>query len=72
MSTTYSFVCDKCKQKVWAGQSTYIYQYDYIARFLHEHLGHNIRFLSDHATDESEDYEDVDSELEDKLENKDK
>ena len=62
MSITYSFVCDDCKVKCWAGQSTYIYGYDYIANFLYDHIGHKIRFLNDHHDDElSEDYIEVDT-----------
>lgn len=61
MSTTYSFVCDDCKEKVWAGQSTFIYKYDYIANFLHNHIGHNLRFLNDHVDDvKSESYKEID------------
>ena len=59
MSTTYSFVCDDCQVKCWAGQSNYIYGYDYIAKFLHDHIGHRIRFLNDHVDDDTEDYNDV-------------
>jgi hypothetical protein len=63
MSTTYSFVCDDCKKKCWAGQSTFIYKYDYISKFLHNHIGHKLRFLCDHTDDElADDYEDVDEE----------
>ena len=61
MSTTFSFVCDDCKVRCWAGQNTYIYAYDYIAEFLHEHTGHNLRFLNDHIDDDLADkYEDCD------------
>ena len=60
MSATYSLVCDKCKQKYWAGQSDYIYSSEKTFRFLYDHLGHNIRFTCDQFDDEStDDYEDV-------------
>ena len=59
MSVTFSFVCDDCKKKCWAGQSQTIYKYQYISRFLHAHTGHNLRFLNDHEEDErSAEYED--------------
>ena len=60
MSTTFSFVCDDCKKSCWAGQGAFIYKYSYIADFLHDHVGHNLRFLNDHSEDErSESYEPV-------------
>lgn len=62
MSMTYSFVCDDCKIKCWAGQSEYIYKYDYIAKFLHNHQGHNLRFINDLSEDDkSLSYEDCEA-----------
>ena len=61
MSVTYSFVCDDCKIRCWAGQSQYIYGYNYISKFLHNHIDHNLRFINDHVFDERSDYyEDAD------------
>lgn len=60
MSTTYSFVCDDCKKKCWAGQNGYIYKYDYVAKFLTDHTGHRLRYLNDYVDDDmSDDYDDV-------------
>ncbi len=60
MSATFSFVCDDCKKSCWAGQNTYIYKYDYVADFLHDHLGHRLRFINDLVDDEkAEDYDEV-------------
>ncbi len=56
MSRTFSFVCDDCKKSCWSGQADYIYGYSYIADFLHEHLGHKLRFIDDELIDD--DYED--------------
>ena len=45
MSQTFHFVCDDCKCHCWTGQARYIYKYEYIADFLHDHIGHRLRFL---------------------------
>lgn len=61
MSETYYFVCDDCKKRIWAGQNRYIYKYDDIADFLHEHLKHHIRFINANYMYDTESgkYEDV-------------
>jgi len=63
MSTTFSFVCDKCQVRCWAGQGERLYFQSYIPEFLHNHIGHNLRFLNDHVEDESDSYPDCEEEL---------
>jgi hypothetical protein len=58
MSKTYSIVCDECKVDYWCGQNSHIYSAETMALFLHEHIGHPLRFV-DNAVDELiEDYKD--------------
>jgi hypothetical protein len=58
MSNTYSIVCDECKVAYWCGQSDYIYCKEKMAEFLHEHLGHTLRFVIDCGDDSIVDYRD--------------
>lgn len=53
MSTTYSLVCDDCKESHWCGQSNYIYDIEKTTKFLHNHVGHRIRFVNDLVDDDS-------------------
>jgi len=60
MSTTYYFVCGECNSYVWCGQSTTfdgeylarIYGYVGVPRWLNIHMGHEIRFVSEHTLDD--------------------
>lgn len=69
MSTTYTLVCDDCKVKYWAGQSSgccpnTLYSEEKVAAFLYGHCGHQLRFLCDHVDDDqSLHYRDVECEL---------
>ena len=57
MSTTYSIVCDECKESCWVGQGNRIYKEKYIVDFLKKHMNHKLRFLCDLADNEDvEDY----------------
>lgn len=53
MSTTYSLVCDECKEKLWIGQNQNIYSTQKhihkLTEFLYAHEGHSLRFLSQHS-----------------------
>ena len=44
MSRTTSFICKQCNESCWAGQSHFLYRYDHIANFLHDHAGHTLVF----------------------------
>ena len=61
MSKTFDFVCDECKEKVWAHQSnhTQLYSYPEIMDFLIEHEGHKIRFVDNCNDVQSEYYDEI-------------
>jgi hypothetical protein len=65
MSSTYSLVCDDCKVKYWAGQSSKserTYSHKKTDKFLFDHVGHNIRLIGDLWDDEkSESYEEIET-----------
>ena len=52
MSRTFNLVCEECKKSAWVGQSIHLYKYDYIAEFLHEHIGHPLKFIEDDYLEE--------------------
>ena len=52
MSSTYSAVCDDCKEKCWVGQGDYLYTDKYVAEFFYRHVGHKMSFINDLADDE--------------------
>ena len=60
MSTTYSLCCDKCKVRLWAGQSSCgnqsLYEMEPIQRFLFDHVGHPLRFTVDGADEATDSY----------------
>ena len=63
MSTTFTVVCDKCKRRIWAGQSTAggpVRIYENTGNWMREHMGHPLRFLVDCDSNDtcSDDYED--------------
>ena len=53
MSTTYSIVCDECKEVYGCGQSNYFYDSTLMLKYLERHIGHKIRFVNDAFDDES-------------------
>ena len=65
MSTTYSFICHKCKKVIPAGQTSgsgavrwYRREKDYMT----EHVGHPVELSNDLVDrDDIDDYEEVDS-----------
>jgi hypothetical protein len=51
MSVTHQLACVDCREKIWIGQSGYLYGTDHhtkaLGEFLHHHRGHNLRFDTD-------------------------
>jgi hypothetical protein len=56
MSTSTYFKCDACHSYVWVGQNDRIYGYKGIPEWLHEHIGCDINFVTEHDI-EDEDYD---------------
>jgi hypothetical protein len=61
MSVTYGIACTQCKQILWVGQGSILYNETVVdtAGFLHEHRGHPLVF-EDACADRFDDYEEVD------------
>ena len=49
MSQTFELVCLECKERVWVGQSAYLYtthpEISETSAFLHKHYGHTLKFV---------------------------
>ena len=53
MSTTYSAVCDDCKERCWVGQGHNLHSYGYVTDFFLRHINHRLSFINDLVEDEA-------------------